>query len=133
MEDLVIIACGSRDWIDLIAARQVVLQLPPSTFVIHGNCRGADLTFEIAALERGLEVKAVPADWRKHGVGAGPIRNSVMLNMILDARRAGCRVGVLAFHDDTHLGTGTRDMVRKARNQHVGTIIVTHSPIVGCF
>lgn len=126
MNDLVIVACGSRSWIDLVAAQRVAALLPVSTLVVHGDCRGADLTFELAAVRRGLQTHAMVAEWDRFGPAAGPIRNSEMLRVLLDARRRGRAVGVLAFHDDPALGVGTRDMVERSRRSGIGVVVITH-------
>lgn len=94
--------------------------------MIHGDCRGADLLADREAVRRGLSVVPVPAEWNVHGTGAGPIRNTEMLRMLLRARKRGARVGTIAFHDDPRLGSGTRDMVEKALKNEIPVIIFTH-------
>ena len=45
-----------------------------------------------------------PADWKKYGKSAGPIRNREMLKMDPDI--------VLIFHDDPKNSKGTKDCVK---------------------
>lgn len=72
------------------------------TLVIHGAARGADTLAANWAASRGVEAKAYPADWDRHGKAAGHIRNAAMLTEEPD--------GVVAFPG----GRGTSDMRRKA-------------------
>jgi hypothetical protein len=48
------------------------------TQVVSGCASGADLAGERWAKERGVWIERFPADWNKHGKGAGPIRNRAM-------------------------------------------------------
>lgn len=75
--------------------------------VIHGGASGADNAAGRMARELNLEVEVHPADWKKHGRAAGPIRNQEMLDSGVDL--------VLAFPG----GRGTADMVRRAREAGV--------------
>lgn len=72
--------------------------------VIHGCARGADTFAENWAIEKeGCTAFGVPADWKKHGNRAGPIRNRQMLDL-------GKPDLVVAFEG----GAGTRDMTSAA-------------------
>lgn len=46
--------------------------------IVSGTADGADQLGEYYAHMRGLEIKRFPADWKKHGKSAGPIRNIEM-------------------------------------------------------
>ena len=72
--------------------------------IIHGAAPGADFMAGKFAEWKGIPVYAFPADWKKHGKAAGPIRNAMML---LDGKPD----LVVAFAG----GTGTANMVRKAK------------------
>lgn len=48
------------------------------TEIVSGCCRGVDTAGEKFAIRNGLGVKRFPADWKKHGKSAGPIRNTQM-------------------------------------------------------
>jgi hypothetical protein len=52
--------------------------------LVHGACRGADLT--AAAIWRlwGLPTEAHPADWTTHGRSAGFLRNRLMVDLGAD-------------------------------------------------
>lgn len=48
------------------------------TYVVCGMANGADMLGYRWAREVGLLVIVMPADWRKYGKAAGPIRNAQM-------------------------------------------------------
>jgi predicted Rossmann-fold nucleotide-binding protein len=48
------------------------------TGVVSGCARGADKCGERWAAARGIYVARFPADWKKHGRRAGPVRNRMM-------------------------------------------------------
>jgi hypothetical protein len=84
------------------------------SFVIHGGATGADSLAGKWAKARGITVLEFPADWLSHGRSAGPIRNAKML-------REGNPDLVLAMPG----GTGTADMIRKAKAAGVPVVEVT--------
>lgn len=61
-----------RDHLDRLLAEVEV------TAVISGGAAGADHLGEEYARERGLPCQRFPANWKKHGKGAGPMRNREM-------------------------------------------------------
>jgi hypothetical protein len=106
-----ILVTGDREWTDRATIRLVLTPLyhaDPATFVlISGAARGADTIAYQVAKRLGLPSERnlrFPADWRKFGSGAGPIRNRQML-------AEGQPEQVLAFHADLAHSHGTRDMV----------------------
>ena len=84
MANMKIVIAGCRDYDNYGEAEPrlaaVLAELAPDgdVTVISGGCRGADKIGERYAREHGLEVIAFPADWKKHGRAAGPIRNAQM-------------------------------------------------------
>lgn len=111
-----VIVCGGRDYGNYDRAFQVLDDLhsrQPIDIVFHGNCRGADLVADAWARSRRVTVHPCPADWKRHGHRAGPIRNQNMLGHKPDV--------VVAFPG----GRGTADMVRRARAANVDVIEVT--------
>lgn len=91
---------GGRDFdnYDVLArvVDQVIAELPAPITIVSGKAKGADSLGERYAQERGLDVLLFPADWKKHGRGAGPIRNAQM------AEEADM---LIAFWDGTSRGT----------------------------
>ena len=76
--------------------------------LIHGDAKGLDTMAAAWAWKNGVPVKAYPAEWKRYGKSAGPIRNAQMLT-------EGKPDILLAFVDKPLLTSrGTRDMVTKA-------------------
>lgn len=73
--------------------------------IIHGNATGADTIADIWGRTNQKKVTPYPANWKKHGIAAGPIRNQQMLD-------EGKPDFVIAFPGDD----GTADMCRRAKS-----------------
>lgn len=50
----------------------------PHLEIVSGGCKGVDHAGEYYADFYDLPIKRFPADWKKHGRAAGPIRNKQM-------------------------------------------------------
>lgn len=74
-----IIIAGSRGIEDLkvVEAAMAVTGLVP-TEVVSGGAQGVDELGERWALARLIPITVFRADWHKHGIAAGPIRNAIM-------------------------------------------------------
>jgi hypothetical protein len=70
-----------------------------------------------AAAQLGIPVLRFPAEWRKYGHNAGPLRNIQMLS-------EGKPTLVFAFHDFIQNSKGTKHMVNAARQAGVPTEII---------
>ena len=71
---------GSRHWNDVDKIENWLQCLPQDTIVIHGDCpTRADAIVDELATQIGLTVRRYPANWKKHGRKAGPLRNIEML------------------------------------------------------
>jgi len=103
-----VLICGDRSWTDQDAVRVYISKLPAGSVVIHGAAKGADTLAERYAILRGLETIAYPANWRRNGRAAGPVRNRQML---VDGRPD----LVVYFHEDLGQSKGTANMVQQAR------------------
>jgi hypothetical protein len=100
-----ILVCGGRDYHDFDRVDNVLSKLlGEGDTLIQGGARGADALAKQWAFEWHVSVEEYPADWKKYGRGAGPIRNQQMLD-------EGKPDLVVAFKG----GTGTADMVRRAK------------------
>ena len=118
---LVIVAGGGRDLLWLPAQIAAVLLARTSGQLVHGllhgGARGADRAIGRAAFQLGWSVEVLPADWRRHGRAAGPIRNRELLELAisraeaLSSAAAPASVLVLAFPG----AAGTDSLVREAR------------------
>ncbi|QPN70024.1 DUF2493 domain-containing protein [Synechococcus sp. CBW1108] len=126
---LVIVAGGGRDLLWLPAQIAAVLLARSSGQLVHGllhgGARGADRTIGRAAFQLGWPVEVLPADWRRHGRAAGPIRNRELLELAisradaLSSAAAPVSVLVVAFPG----GAGTASLVREARR------LAAHAPV----
>ena len=109
-----VIVCGSRKWRDRDAITDRLFHLPPCV-VVHGNAGGADRIAHQEAQKLGLLVEPHPADWKRFGKKAGPIRN-------LEMAKAGADL-CIAFWDGA--STGTAHMIDVAQYHGIPTEIVT--------
>jgi SLOG family YspA-like protein len=103
-----LLICGARDWTDRFIVDMVLANYPPGTVVIHGAARGADTIAGELGKAMGFEVEPYPADWKKYGRAAGPIRNQQMLD-------EGKPTELVAFNNDLRHSNGTHDMLTRAR------------------
>ena len=114
-----LIVAGSRSFSDFdrLAADldRLLVRRFPDVEIVSGGAAGADALAERYARSRGLAFRAFPADWRRWGKLAGPIRNRQMADygsaavvywdgrsrgtadMISSASAAGLRVVVRRF------------------------------------
>lgn len=84
------------------------------TMIINGGARGADELARHWASRKMIDCHTVNADWKAHGKAAGPIRNQKMLDEMAPDL-------VVAFPG----GSGTADMVRRAKSAGVEVIEVS--------
>lgn len=90
-ESMRLLVCGSRNWAlyfdgcdetkvraEAMRASAELRSLSPA-LIIHGNAAGADSCAATWADVEGLPVEAYPADWKRDGRAAGPLRNARML------------------------------------------------------
>lgn len=114
-----VLVCGGREFADFerlcLEMDRIDRSCKPLgiTHVISGAAQGADRLAAEWSKKYDLPVSFFPADRKKHGRAAGPIRNQKMLD-------AGKPDLVVAFHG----GRGTADMVRRARAAGVEVIEV---------
>ena len=138
---LVIVAGGGRDLLWLPAQIAAVLLARTSGQLVHGllhgGARGADRTIGRAAFQLGWLVEVLPADWRRHGRAAGPIRNRELLELAISRAEAlscaAAPVSVLVVALPG--GAGTASLVREARRRAsrspVPISVVEVSPAAG--
>lgn len=114
-----ILITGSRDWTDEHAILGALARLGAErerATIVHGDCpTGADAIVKRLAEEAGIPHEPHPADWKKHGKAAGPIRNQEMVDLGADV--------CLAFP----LGDsrGTRDCSLRAERAGIKVIVHT--------
>lgn len=109
-----VLVCGGREYWDAYRVFTVLDALHREvgiTKIVNGDAPGADRLSSLWAVLAGIAVDRYPALWEKDGRrAAGPIRNQRMLDQEQPDM-------VVAFPG----GTGTADMVRKARRAGVTT------------
>jgi hypothetical protein len=109
-----VLVCGGRDYDDVEAFYTAMSDIYIDygiTKVISGHAKGADQLGEMWAAESGIAVEVYPADWKKNGRSAGPIRNTRMLV-------EGKPDLVVAFAG----GKGTANMIKQAKAAGVKTM-----------
>jgi hypothetical protein len=105
-----VLICGSRGWNNIGLIRERIAQLPGNAEVIEGGAHGADILARKYALLCGLDVVEYPANWQRHGNGAGKARNIRMLEREKPDL-------VIAFHVGD--SPGTAHTIREARKRGV--------------
>jgi hypothetical protein len=94
-----VIVAGGRDFADAELLNSVLCEMygDKDIEVVCGDASGADTLGKKWAEKNGKAVKSFPADWRKYGKKAGPIRNRQM---------AEYGTHLVAFWDGVSRGTG---------------------------
>ena len=120
-----IIICGGRHFDDYSrlesVMNDVMSKIAPWRDVIEivsGHCEGADQLGELYASNHGLPCKVFPAQWKKYGRSAGPIRNSKMVKYASEAEMP----VVVAFRNPRT--KGTNDTVKKAEKHGFKVFII---------
>lgn len=101
MKPDVVIISGSRSWKDADAIRRVLARYKPGTWVIHGDCRGADSIAAAIAIRGKLHQIACPY-FEHEGREA---RNESMVAMGVALAKAGHSVGCHTFPLPRSVGT----------------------------
>lgn len=120
-----IIICGGRHFNDYslleetMAGVMAELNLKSADIeIVSGNCQGADQLGELYAGRYNIKCTVFPAQWKKYGKSAGPIRNSEMINYAADSESP----AVVAFISPR--SKGTKDTVSKARKRGFKVVAV---------
>jgi len=117
---LKVLICGSRDWKNYNSVLDVVKGLIENykdIEIVQGECSGADEMARRAAIECEIPFHGYPAQWKKHGNAAGPIRNQQMI----DCEKPDM---CIAFHPYLSKSKGTKDMVEKAKAAEIKTYVI---------
>jgi hypothetical protein len=116
---------GSRKWTDEEAIEQYLKWYhAPTTTLIHGAAKGADLLAARIGRRLGFKIEAYPADWKRqpdgtYDKGAGLKRNQDMVNSLTPGVDE-----VLAFNlNNSH---GTADAIRRANKRGIKITEVIH-------
>jgi hypothetical protein len=107
-----VLVCGGRTYSSKSSVFSVLGKYEHEiTMIIHGDARGADTLAKEWAIEKKVPYLTVPANWDEYGFEAGPIRNSLMLEL-------GNPELVIAFPG----GKGTANMVKQSRKRNIEVI-----------
>jgi len=116
LESVRLIVAGSRTFNDEKFLFEVLDSIQgPIVEIVSGNAEGADKLGEKYAKARGIDLVIFPANWKKHGKAAGPIRNEKM------AKYANAAV---VFWDGK--STGSQNMIRLMENNNKWCLRVTY-------
>ena len=113
-----VLVTGSRDWTDIDTIYKALWWLrnhSEEVIVVHGAAPGADTLADVVAKKLGYIPVGYVAQWQKHKLAAGPIRNQRMVDSGADV--------VLAFHKDLKKSKGTKDCVKKARKANIPVFV----------
>lgn len=112
-----VLCCGDRNWTSYEIIRRELEKLDDFTVVIEGCAKGADSISGWIARQLSYKVLEFPADWKKYGRAAGPIRNKQMLD-------EGKPDLVLAFHTDIENSKGTKNMIEQSTKRGIKVILI---------
>lgn len=87
----------------------------PMTEVVTGGAHGVDTLAHHWALDEGIRTRVFPADWKRHGRAAGPIRNRAMAEY---AAPGGCLIAV------SRCTPGTNNMIEQARAVGLRVVLI---------
>ena len=99
-----IVVAGCRDYDNYEEAKKYIdlciesIRKEKNIIIVSGGATGADTLGERYAEENGFEIEKHPADWKKYGKAAGPIRNKEMAEV--------CDM-LICFWDGKSKGTGS--------------------------
>ena len=114
-----ILICGDREWFNsefIFGVVEIEHKAHHIDIIIEGEARGADTIGRMAGEFYGIPILKFPANWKKYGKAAGPIRNQQMLD-------EGKPTEVWAFHNDIESSRGTKDMVNRAKKAGIPVTI----------
>lgn len=113
---MIVLVTGDRNWTHVSAIRAFLSALPPGSELIQGGAPGADIIARDIAHELQMPYHTYPAQWKRHGRAAGPIRNRQQLDAWID------RIEIVqGFHGNITESKGTKDMLNYAWSKGITT------------
>jgi hypothetical protein len=94
--------------------RQIFIDYGVHT-LLNGEATGIDTDAKMVAKSLNLNIRSFPAEWEKHGVKAGCLRNAEMAQELELVKSN----GVLIIFSG---GPGTKDMLKQAIARHIPVI-----------
>ena len=119
-KELKVIVAGGRDFLDMGKLTHTMNALlvnyePQNVTVVSGTARGADTLAIVYSEKYETKLIKMPADWDRHGRGAGFIRNVEMAEMA-DA--------LVAFWDGK--SKGTKHMIDTAKKKNLSVRVINY-------
>lgn len=119
----IILATGSRTLTDRALVYSTMDHYAPN-YVIHGaHWEGLDQLVEDWCVARSVRFLPVPAEWKKYGSRAGPLRNGYMVCNALLLQTLGAEVFVVAF--PLTGSRGTIDCIKQAKAAGLAVVEIT--------
>lgn len=120
MDKLRILVCGGRHFADYGLLERTINDIVfesgcSDAEIVSGHCVGADRLGELYAERHNVSVKIFPAQWKKYGKRAGPIRNKQMVDYISGFKNK----AVVAFVSANTKGTRNTIALAKKANIRV--------------
>lgn len=113
-----VLVCGGRDFRNWRRLHEALIEVfhthsvsPTPWTIIEGGAKGADFLAAVWGDYHGITVEEYPANWKRDGKAAGPIRNQRMI----DEAKPDL---VVAFPG----GNGTADMIQRAQKAGIRVI-----------
>ena len=77
-----IVVTGGRDFADreMVVSAMSALGIGDGDVIVDGGASGADTLCAEVASKLGAEIEPHPADWKRYGKEAGPLRNHEMID-----------------------------------------------------
>lgn len=121
MDKLRILVCGGRHFNDYDLLENTINGVIAENGcenieIVSGHCVGADRLGELYAKKHNAQVKIFPAEWKKYGKRAGPMRNKQMVDYISDFKN---KIVVAFVRANTK---GTRNTISLAKRANIRVI-----------
>jgi hypothetical protein len=114
-----VLIVGSREYPNLAEVREYVRALNLNTIVVSGGAPGVDRTAAEEGKKQGLAVLELSAPWGYDDRGAGPLRNSWLIELLPEGSR------VCAFWDGR--SHGTRGLIDLAKTRGIFVLEIRRS------
>jgi len=117
---MIILFSGSRHYIR--GSENIVNKIldeynPRTDTIVHGGASGVDTTVGKLAKVRGFKVIVVKADWKTHGIKAGPLRNQEMID------KYSPDIAYFLPFPSLQDSIGTRDAFTRAKAKNIKCIV----------
>ena len=125
MKEYHIIVCGGRHFENYALLCKTLAENFGNDIeeIVSGHCQGADTLGEKWAKEHDVPCKIFPAEWKRYGKKAGPMRNKQMVDYIDGFSKK----AVVAFTSPNSVGT--RNTIALAKRKGISVIETPYIPL----